>query len=498
MTNPLELSAMSPVFPQSGCREEIEALLSGALAGVEERIAVNRVTPTVSLDRFRDELARFDFETPEPLGALIPWLVARLEIGITHVTHPRYFGLFNPAPTYASQCADRIAAVFNPQLATATTSPVPVEIERHVIQAVAIRAGLPPSAAGHFTTGGSEANATALVCALTAAHPEFARQGARCFAGQPCLYISREAHLAWLKIAHMTGIGRDGVRQVPTDGSGRMSAEALALRIEADQREGCIPVMIVGTAGTTGAGMIDPLPACAEIARQARAWYHVDAAWAGAAIASERMRGALVGMENADSVTIDAHKWFAATMGCGMFLTRSPGVLSRAFEAVTSYMPSNLPLQDPYVSSMQWSRRFLGARLFLSLGAVGWRGYALHVERAVCVADTIGQQLTALGWTLVNASPVAVLCLEPPPGSADIRTIVQRVLASGSAYVSVATFEGREAVRVCVTHGATSSRDISILVRALESAREADWRPLPEPQTNVTIPISDREIADQK
>jgi hypothetical protein len=136
--------------------------------------------------------------------------------------------------------------------------------------------------------------------------------------------------------------------------------------------------------------------------------------------------------------------------------------------------------------------------LFLSLGAVGWRGYALHVERAVCVADTIGQQLTALGWTLVNASPVAVLCLEPPPGSADIRTIVQRVLASGSAYVSVATFEGREAVRVCVTHGATSSRDISILVRALESAREADWRPPPEPQTNVTIPISDREIADQK
>src|SRR6185437_9963463 len=112
-----------------------------------------------------------------------------------------------------------------------------------------------------------------------------------------------------------------------------------------------------------GAGMVDPLPACAEIARQARAWYHVDAAWAGAAIASERMRGALVGMESADSVTIDAHKWFAATMGCGMFLTRSPAVLSRAFEAVTSYMPSNLPLQDPYVSSMQWSRRFLGARL---------------------------------------------------------------------------------------------------------------------------------------
>ena len=469
-----ELPAVSPLFPRPEDRRQIEALLSGTLAGVEERIAAGRVTPTVSLDCFREELTHFDFEASEPLGALVSWLVASLEIGITHVTHPRYFGLFNPSPTYASQCADRIAAVFNPQLATATTSPVPVEIERHMIRAVATRSGLPPGASGHFTTGGSEANATALVCALTAAHQEFGHRGARCFAGQPCIYISREAHLAWLKIAHMTGIGRDGVRQIATDGSGRMSAEALAARVEADRRDGCFPVMIVGTAGTTGAGMIDPLSACAEIARDAGAWYHVDAAWAGAAIASDRIRGVLAGMESADSVTIDAHKWFAATMGCGMFLTSRPAVLSRAFEATTSYMPSNLPLQDPYVSSMQWSRRFLGARLFLSLGAVGWRGYALHVERAVRVADTIREALAASGWISVNTSPVAVLCLEPPPGSPDVRTVVQRVLASGSAYVSVATFEGRETVRVCVTHGASSSQDISILVQALESARQAN------------------------
>jgi glutamate/tyrosine decarboxylase-like PLP-dependent enzyme len=490
MTNLSELPATSPLFPQPGYRDEIETLLSGALAGAEERIAAGRVTPAVSCERFRDELARFDFQAPEPLEELVPWLVARLENGITHVTHPRYFGLFNPPPTHASQCADRIVAVFNPQLATATTSPIPVEIERHVIRAVAARAGLPPDASGHFTSGGSEANATALVCALTAAHPEFARRGGRCFAGQPCIYISREAHLAWLKIAHMTGIGRDGVRQVATDGSGRMSAEALAGCVEADRREGCVPVMIVGTAGTTGAGMVDPLPACAEAARRAGAWYHVDAAWAGAAIASEQMRDLLSGTESADSVTIDAHKWFAATMGCGMFLTSKPAVLSRAFEAMTSYMPSNLPLQDPYVSSMQWSRRFLGARLFLSLGAVGWRGYALHVERAVRVADTIHKQLADLGWSLANTSPVAVLCLEPPSGSADVRTIVQRVLASGSAYVSVARFEGRETVRVCVTHGATSSRDISILVQVLESSRRADWPPLSGSQTETTVPVS--------
>src|SRR6202044_1833453 len=104
---------------------------------------------------------------------VLSWTIAQLEHGIVHITHPRYFGLFNPAPTFPAQCADRIAAVFNPQLATATTSPVAVDIENHVIRSVAQRVGLPPEAGGHFTSGGSEANFTALICALTRANPRF-------------------------------------------------------------------------------------------------------------------------------------------------------------------------------------------------------------------------------------------------------------------------------------------------------------------------------------
>src|SRR5262249_7348921 len=244
------------------------------------------------------------------------------ERGVVHLTHPRYFGLFNPAPTFPAECADRIAAAFNPQLATATTSPVAVELEAHVVRAVARRAGFPSDATGHFTTGGAEATYTALLCALTRADPRFATEGARAFDGPPRFYVSRDSHLAWVKIAHQAGIGRAAVRFVATDGRGRMDPGALRDALAADRDAGCVPVMIAATAGTTNAGMIDPLAACAKIAAGFGLWFHVDAAWGGAAIASERLRGLLRGVEQGDSMTIDAHKWFATTMGCGIFITR--------------------------------------------------------------------------------------------------------------------------------------------------------------------------------
>ena len=463
--------AGSALFPDAPARRRSGDLLADALDTLDARVASGPVAPTLDLAAFQGELAGFDFQTPVPLDSVLPWVIARLERGVVQITHPRYFGLFNPAPTFPAQCADRIVAAFNPQLASSTTSPAAVALEAHVIRAVAARAGLPADAGGHFTTGGAEANATALICALTAAHPDFAQQGARCFAGAPVCYISREAHLAWIKIAHQTGIGRASVRLVATDGQGRMDAAHLAAAIDADHAQGLTPVMVVATAGTTAAGMVDPLPECAAIARRAGAWFHVDAAWGGALIASTRHRGVLAGLEQADSVTIDAHKWFATTMGCGMFLTRHTPLLSAAFQVSTGYMPSNVASVDPYVTSLQWSRRFLGLRLFLSLAAAGWEGYAAHVERAIWLAGLLAQALRARGWAVVNRSDLAVLCLEQPSGAPEPAAIVRRVLESGTAWISTAIFEGRPTIRACVTHGATTPDDVALLVEALEAAR---------------------------
>lgn len=455
------------LFPSRDERRRIETLLDDELQAALECIRTGPVTPTIDMDVFRRQLTAFDFDEPRPLCELLHWSVQQLQHGIVQMGNPRYFGLFNPGAAFPAQCADRIASHFNPQLASSASSPVPVALERHVIGAMAQRAGLGAEATGHFSTGGSEANYTALICALTAAHPGFASDGGRAFAGPPTFYTSRDCHVAWLKIAHQCGVGRTGLRLVDTDGRGRMDAGALRRAIAEDRARGAVPVMLIATAGTTGSGMIDPLGACAEIAKSEQLWYHVDAAWGGGALASDRMRGLLSGIEQADSITIDAHKWLATTMGCAMFITTQGSVLSQAFHASTSFMPSSVTGVDPYLNSVQWSRRFLGLRLFLALGTAGWRGVGAHVERSVEVVERIKRLLLARGWQIANESPLAVLNAVPPSALGDVRSLVRRVVASGRAWIAPAVFEGRDVVRICATNGETTRRDVDELIAVL-------------------------------
>jgi glutamate/tyrosine decarboxylase-like PLP-dependent enzyme len=459
--------AIPALFPNASDRARIGSWLTLELEQALQRLQAGPVAPTLDIEKFRIELQRFDFNTPQPLEDALRWTIERMQHGIVQMANPRYFGLFNPGANFPAQCADRIAALFNPQLASSASSPVPVALESHVIRAVAHRAAMPEDATGHFATGGSEANYTALLCALTGANARFSSDGARAFAGPVKFYTSRDCHIAWLKIAHQAGVGRAALHLVATDGSGRMDPEALERAIAEDRAAGAVPVMVIATAGTTGGGMIDPLHACADIARHHDLWYHVDAAWGGAALASNRLRGLLDGIERADSLTIDAHKWLATTMGCAMFVTRRGQLLSEAFHASTSFMPSSLSGVDPYLNTVQWSRRFLGLRLFLALATAGWQGLGAHVERGVEVIDRIKESLLASGWSIANNSSLAVLAAVPPAKSGDVRTLVRRVVASGRAWVAPATFEGRDVVRICATNGETKLDDVTALISAL-------------------------------
>ena len=455
------------LFPDDSDRNRIGCWLTSQLEEARSRIQSGSVAPTIDIQKFLAELETFDFSQPRPLEEALRWAMARMETGIVQMTNPRYFGLFNPGASFPSQCADQIAATFNPQLASSGSSPVPVALEGHVVKAVARRASFGEEAAGHFATGGSEANYTALLCALTAAHPKFAADGARALEGPVKFYTSRDCHIAWLKIAHQAGIGRTALRLVDTDGFGRMDPKALLRAILEDRAAGGVPVMVAATAGTTGGGMIDPLHACADIAQHQGLWFHVDAAWGGALLASDRLRGVLDGIGRADSITIDAHKWFATTMGCAIFITRRADLLSEAFNASTSFMPSSVSGLDPYLNTVQWSRRFVGLRLFLSLAAAGWEGLGAHVERGVAVMERTKQALLATGWRIANDSPVAVLNAIPPPEFGDVRALVRRVVASGRTWVAPTTFEGVDVVRICATNGETTLEDVNALVEAL-------------------------------
>jgi glutamate/tyrosine decarboxylase-like PLP-dependent enzyme len=476
MVDPLlqaEVGPVSPLFCSPNERARWEHLLTDALTEARDAVSCGRVAPAVGAEVFRGRLEQFDFRQPRGLADAIGWIIEQMSQGLVQVTHPSYFGLFNPAPSLPAELADRIVAAFNPQLATATTSPVAIEVERHVIRAFAERMGFPEGTTGHFATGGSEANCTALICALTHADPDYVDKGLRVFAGAPVFYVSEEAHLAWCKIAVQCGVGHAAVRFVPSDDAGCMDAVSLADMVAADRQHGCVPVMIAATAGTTGAGMIDPLHACADIAERYGLWYHVDAAWGGAALASTRLRGLLAGVERADSVTIDAHKWLATTMACSMFIARSDVALRDTFFVQSYFMPPSDRGSDPYLTTVQWSRRFLGLRLFLSLAAVGWEGHAMHVERTTELADLLRRELRATGWEIANQSRLGVVCVIPPVGFPPARDIARAVVASGKAWISASQFKGRDVLRICPTNGQTMPRDILSLAELLDGFRDS-------------------------
>jgi glutamate/tyrosine decarboxylase-like PLP-dependent enzyme len=199
---------------------------------------------------------------------------------------------------------------------------------------------------------------------------------------------------------------------------------------------------------------------------------HIDAAWGGAAILSARPPERLKGMDLADSITLDAHKWLATPMGAGMFLCRNEALLGQAFRVSASYMPpATESVFDPYTHSAQWSRRFVGLKLFMALAVLGWDGYQAHIDQARGLANRLVALLGANGWRVVNDSPLAVVCFVDAKVAADPLLVAERVVADGRAWISAARFEGRPVLRACITSHFTRPEHLEALVAALETAR---------------------------
>jgi hypothetical protein len=215
-----------------------------------------RVSPQVSTEQVRAELAnRYTFNSPIPLDAITENVINLLRAWTVHVTHPRYFGLFNPSVRQASIIADALVALYNPQLAAWSHAPAANELEQLTLRHFAHALGLDKQALhANFTTGGAEANLSAVLAALVSRVPGWNETG---FFGQhsrPAIYLTGETHHSFVKIARMTGLGTDALREIPTDSHLRMDVDALQSRIEADRASGWHPLLLVGTAGTTSAG----------------------------------------------------------------------------------------------------------------------------------------------------------------------------------------------------------------------------------------------------
>ena len=436
------------------------------VATVQSGIASGPIVPNVTPEEIRNYLtSRYDFKNTVPLDEVVADVEQMLHRWQVQVTHPRYFGLFNPSVTLASIVADTLVAIYNPQLASWRTSPAANEIERHTLGWLAAKFGFPADTIATFTTGGSEANLTAVVVALTRAFPEYGELGLRGLAATPTVYLTEEANHSWNKIAHMTGLGRQMLRAVATDRDLKMDVEDLARQVAEDRKNGFAPFLVAGTAGTTAAGVIDPLPDLARFCQRENLWFHVDAAWGGAVAISPALRHHLAGIEAADSITCDAHKWFSVPMGAGMFFCRHVDAVAAAFHAETTYMPGKTagPVADPYTTSVQWSRRFIGLKFFLALAQHGESGYAGMIEHQTRMGGVLRESLQCAGWRIVNTTPLPLVCFTRD--GLDIAKFLETLHERQIAWMSeVRLRNGAPAVRACITSFRTTESDIKDVV----------------------------------
>ncbi|WP_433466279.1 pyridoxal phosphate-dependent decarboxylase family protein [Spirillospora sp. CA-128828] len=462
--------------PPGPAVEQVWRHVIDLLDGERERIAGRTVSAPVDVRALRAAIGAYGFDRPAAPADVIDDVAELLRATTVHTTHPRYFGLFNPTPTLMGVVGETLAAAFNPQMAAWSHAPAAAEIEAHLLRFLGGRLGYPPgTVAGSFTSGGAEANLTAVLLALTRTWPEYGERGLRALPGRPVMYASAESHLAWLKIAHATGIGRDAVRLVPAGRDLRIDTGRLIEQVAADCADGDLPFLVVGTAGTTAAGVIDPLHALADLCRDSGLRLHVDAAYGGAAALSDRLRPALDGIGRADSITVDAHKWLSVPMGAGALLTTDAEGLAETFRVTTSYMPADVPdTVDPYTSSQQWSRRFMGLKLFLSLAVAGREGYAEQLERDADLADVLRERLAGTGWDILNDTPLPVVCFaDPGTGTWEHHdALARKVVGGGRAWISPVRLDGRAALRACVISHRTTLQDVEELVRAANEARK--------------------------
>ena len=286
-------------------------------------LATRRVTPEATPGEL-EEL--FDEPLPEK-GIAVEEILARFRDDVAPnamgVPSPRYFGQFNPTPLPIGVWADALSSMLNQNAGAWRNGPTSAMIEARVIRWLCDLLNYGPKSFGTLASGGSEANLIALKCARDSVAASIKDGGVRTAKNDLVIYASEQCHYSIDKSADILGLGRDALRKIPTDDRFHIIIDALREAIARDREKGLIPCCIVGVAGTTSTGVIDPLETLAAIARDNRCWYHVDAAYGGPLAFSTHHKDKLKGIELADSITFDPHKWMFVPFSCGATLVRA-------------------------------------------------------------------------------------------------------------------------------------------------------------------------------
>jgi glutamate/tyrosine decarboxylase-like PLP-dependent enzyme len=397
-----------------------------------------------------------------------------------HVPSAHYLGMMNPTPTYMAFLAESLVAALNPQLATVARSPLASGIEDETLRWVGSLVGWTDSFSGTFTTGGNEANFSALALALSRRFPDVIENGLASLGKQPVFYASAEGHHSLDKSAGLLGLGRRALHRIPVKKSLQLDIEELEAAIELDLAGGKAPFCVVATAGTTGSGAIDQLPLVAEVCRRHNLWFHVDGAYGAAVLFSQRHRSLVRGIDLADSITLDPHKWLAMPFSAGLVLTRHPELLTQTFSTPCPYLQKAPEggLPDNLNVSAQWSRRMNSLKLWLTLKVHGRQAYEELVDRQIELARGFALWVAA-SETFELAAPqvLPILNLRLRAPGVDRRElsslhaqIIEEVNRDGQRWISGATVNGESVIRTMIISYLTGEHHLMALQAALQDA----------------------------
>ncbi len=455
-------------------------LVSDYVGELETARVCSDITPEELVKLF-DEPLPVEGEDPAKVLSRFSSDIAPHSMGISS---PRYFGLFNPTPLPVAVWADALASALNQNGAVWRNSPAANVIEGRVVRWLCELMGYEKKAYGTLTSGGSEANLVGLKCARDAAHAKIRDEGLRAAPNDLIVYATEQSHYSFEKSLDILGFGRNSLRKIPTDEHFHIRADVLRKEIEKDKADGKIICCIGGAAGATSTGIVDPLNELANIAEEFNCWFHVDAAYGGALAFSSQYKHLLKGIERANTITIDAHKWMFVPFACGALLVRDgTRVLRDSFDITPAYLTEGrerFAFADEEFDGFRYgqlgTKRFNAFKLWVALKTLGVNGYAAIVERQIELTKYLAERISARNdFELVGKVETAVCCFRfVPDKTLDEKTLdslqrelQQRIEQSGAAWFATTVLNGQRVLRVNVNSFLTERRHIDYLIESL-------------------------------
>lgn len=395
-------------------------------------------------------------------------------------SRPRFFAYIGSSGLEMGAVADFLASSYDINLAV--DSKAATLLEKQAAKWIGQFIGYSQDAKGLFTSGGTISNITALAAARTRKFPNARKDGVQV---PVAIYCSAEAHYSNVRAVELLGFGSSAVRSIPIDGERRMDVAAFEAQILADKAAGVVPLAVIASSGTTLTGAIDPLDEIADVCERYEIWMHIDGAYGAPAAGTAKARARFAGIERADSVTIDAHKWLFVPKACSIVLMKSYEPLVRTFSHNEAYMPHDHDEPNAVDITLEYSRPVRALKMWMGFAAHGADEFEKAITHNIELAELTYEraQADADFRVMPNRPQLSIVPIQyAPAGVRDVsglnRRIYEAILEDGRIYLSPATIDNAIWLRPCYTNFRTTTEDVDVLfdvVRELGEKHKADF-----------------------